>query len=202
MVQATEILKAEHRVIEQVLDCLERIVAFAIADGRIDRSAAEQAIDFFRAFADGCHYKKEEAHLFPAMESRGFSRQNGPTGVMLSEHEEGRQLIGRMKESLEGAARGQSEALRQFVDCASAYNQLLRSHIYKQDHCLFPMADSVLGEQDQASLIESFESVEHEAADAALHEKCLPVADSLAQRFGVPCVRRDEPHAVSHCGHA
>jgi hemerythrin-like domain-containing protein len=68
----TEILSSEHRVIEQVLDCLERIADNCSAQGSLNRESAEAAIDFFRTFADRCHHGKEETYLFPAMEACGF----------------------------------------------------------------------------------------------------------------------------------
>ncbi len=67
----TEILSGEHRVIEQVLDCLEKMIQQSVGDGRLNGHAARQAVDFFRGFADRCHHGKEETHLFPAMESKG-----------------------------------------------------------------------------------------------------------------------------------
>ena len=82
----TEILSAEHRVIEQVLNCLEKMAAQAEKTGTLDKVSATDAVNFFRTFADQCHHGKEEAHLFPAMEAKGFPRQGGPTGVMLHEH--------------------------------------------------------------------------------------------------------------------
>jgi hemerythrin-like domain-containing protein len=52
----TEVLGAEHRVIEQVLDCLERMAEQCERSGRIDAESAEKAIDFFQDFADRCHH--------------------------------------------------------------------------------------------------------------------------------------------------
>jgi len=82
----TEILMQEHRVIEQVLDCLERMAQRVEAGDELDLESAKQAIDFFRNFADRCHHGKEEDCLFPLLEQKGFSREQGPTGVMLHEH--------------------------------------------------------------------------------------------------------------------
>jgi hemerythrin-like domain-containing protein len=136
----TEILSGEHRIIEQVLDCLEKLAKDCAAQGRLDKAAAEQALDFFRNFADRCHHGKEETHLFPTMEAKGFPRQGGPTGVMLGEHEQGRAHIRAMAEAVEGAA-GESEAVTRFVTHAHGYVGLLRKHIEKEDHCLFAMAN-------------------------------------------------------------
>jgi hemerythrin-like domain-containing protein len=81
----TGILSDEHRIIAQVLNCLEAIVRKAGSVGRLDRASADDAVAFFRSFADRCHHGKEETYLFPALEAKGFPRTGGPTGVMLYE---------------------------------------------------------------------------------------------------------------------
>ena len=187
----TEILSGEHRIIEQVLDCLEIMAQSCAAEGRLDKTSAEQALDFFRNFADRCHHGKEETHLFPAMEAKGFPRQGGPTGVMLSEHEQGRVHVRGMADAIEGAATGESEAVARFVAHARGYVGLLREHIEKEDHCLFTMADQTLTEDDQQRLLEAFAHVEHEHMGLGTHEKFLKVADELTDRFGVPRAVRD-----------
>lgn len=117
----TEILSAEHRVIEQVLDCLEKMVEHCGATGELDKQSAADAIAFFKMFADRCHHGKEEVHLFPAMEARGFPRESGPTGVMLREHEEGRQFVRGMESHLDAAAGGDEQARKEFCRNARGY---------------------------------------------------------------------------------
>ena len=100
--RSTDILQNEHRVIEQVLGCLEKMAAQAV-EGKLDEPSAREALDFFQTFADGCHHHKEEDHLFPLMEAKGFPRHGGPTGVMLHEHEEGRRHVKAMRSALAGS---------------------------------------------------------------------------------------------------
>jgi hemerythrin-like domain-containing protein len=196
----TEILSGEHRIIEQVLDCLERIAQDCAAHGRLDKAAAEQSLDFFRNFADRCHHGKEETHLFPAMEAKGFPRQGGPTGVMLHEHEQGRAHIRGMAEAVEGAAAGKSEAVTRFVTHAHGYVGLLREHIEKEDHCLFAMANQALNEDEQQRLLDTFEHVEQEHMAPGAHEKYLRVADELSSRFGAAWMVVNSPQGCG-CHH-
>lgn len=181
---ATDVLKAEHRIIERVLSCLEKMTDRCALHRKLDGASAKDAVAFFRDFADRCHHAKEESLLFPLLESRGFSRESGPTGVMLQEHEQGRQLIRCLDGAIEGAARGEPITVEHFVSYSRGYVELLRAHIGKEDHCLFPMADNVLKEDDQMSLMKSFERVAHEEICECMHEKYLRVADDLVQRFG------------------
>lgn len=181
----TEILSGEHRVIEQVLDCLEKMADDASREQTVDAEAARDAIDFLRNFADACHHGKEEAHLFPALETKGLPRNGGPTGVMIHEHETGRGHIRGMDEALATAAEGEPGAAARFTGHARDYITLLREHIKKEDHCLFSMADQMLTPEEQAALVARFHHVEaHEMGEGA-HERYLELANRLADRYGI-----------------
>lgn len=196
----TDILKSEHRVIEQMLGCLEKIVDEACRKGRLELEPARESLDFLRTFADGCHHGKEEAHLFPAMEAKGFPRDGGPTGVMCYEHEEGRSHIRQMGAALVDAAAGDREALDSFIQNARGYIDLLREHIQKEDHCLFAMADRAFTEEDQRALLARFEQVESKDIGAGVHEHFLEVANRLADRYGVPRAAGDVAAKHGACG--
>lgn len=185
--QPTEILMQEHRVIEQVLNCLE-IMALQCANGKeLDTESARQAVDFFRNFADRCHHGKEEDCLFPLMESKGFSREQGPTGVMLYEHEMGRRHVREMAAAIEAIASGDAAKTSEFVSHAQEFIGLLRAHIQKEDQCLFKMADHAFSDQEQQQLSDSFDRVEHDDLGAETHEKYLAIAEQLAKKYDVAC---------------
>ena len=198
----TEILKDEHRVIELVLDCLERMIEQAGLDQKLDGVSAKQAVDFFRNFADRCHHAKEETHLFPAMEAKGFPRDGGPAGVMRYEHDQGRAAVRGMNEAIDAAADGTVEALARFAEHGRRYIDLLRQHIEKEDHCLYPMADQAFSEQDQQDLLDTFQKVESDEIGTGTHEKYLQMANQLADRFGVEWTPvAENTHAAGCCGH-
>ena len=183
--KTTQILMDEHRVIEQVLDCLERMAAQAERDRNLPIAPARDAIEFFRHFADHCHHAKEENQLFPLLESKGFSPESGPTAVMRFEHTQGREHVGAMSAAIDAAERGEPAAVDQFTRNAKGYIELLRNHINKEDHCLFPMADQALTDADDEALLAAFEHVEHVDIGAGCHEKYVRLADQLAETYGV-----------------
>jgi hemerythrin-like domain-containing protein len=198
----TDILKSEHRVIERVLTCLERIMVEAESAGRLDGASAEQAIDFFRSFADGCHHSKEEDHLFPAVEAKGVPRAGGPTGVMLHEHELGRKAIAGMAANVRAASEGDGGAIDRFVEYGRSYVDLLRQHIDKEDHILFAMADRALTDDEQGDLAEDFEHVEAAHRNAGTQTKFLRIAEELAERYDVPESLPNSAGAAAFCcGH-
>ena len=197
--QPTEILMNEHRIIEQVLDCLEKMADRCEANADLDADSARKAIDFFRTFADCCHHAKEETYLFPMMEAKGFSRENGPTGVMRAEHNQGRQHIQSMADAVDKHESGDARAIAAFVSHARSYCELLRAHIHKEDHCLFPMADQALSDDEQQSLLTMFEKVEHDDMSEQTHERYLQIADELADRFDVARIKIEADSAHGSC---
>lgn len=197
----TDVLKSEHRVIEQVLNVLEKIADKAGVEGKLDAESAGQALDFFRNFADRCHHGKEEHQLFPVLEARGFDPEMGPTGVMCREHENGRDLIRGMAEAVADVKVPCGTSAERFASYAKAYVSMLRMHIQKEDHCLFSMADNTLSASEQEQLLEQFEKVEAEDMGAGTHEKYLEIANALADRYGVAKVVEANGHGACTCGH-
>ncbi len=176
----TEILMDEHQIILAVLDAAEREVQRIGETGEVRVERVEQMVDFFRNFADRCHHAKEENLLFVRMEERGMPRQAGPIGVMLYEHDLGRGHVRAVAEALPRAA--SDPAARQAVrDHLAQYIQLLRDHIYKEDHILYPMADQLLLPEDQVDLERAFEQVEREEIGVGVHEKYHELAHRLAE---------------------
>lgn len=175
----TEILKAEHRVIERVLGALEKGAQRLDAGQAIDPSFFVIASDFIKGFADGCHHSKEEGVLFPALQAAGIPSEGGPIGVMLYEHDLGRQFTAAMRAAAEKLQAGDAAARDDVVRAASAYASLLRQHIAKEDNILFMMADRVLGTGAQARIVEDFERVEKREAGEGAHERFHELAATL-----------------------
>jgi len=196
----TKVLSEEHRVIEVVLDVLEGIAAKAEEDNKLDKESAEQAVDFIRNFADRCHHGKEEDHLFTALVAKGMPREGGPVGQMEHEHVLGRQFVKGMADNIPAASTGDTRALGTYLSHARGYIQLLRAHIQKEDRVLFPMADRVLSEKEQQSLLATFETVESEHMGEGTHDKYLRLAETLADRYGV-ARDRIAGHSCG-CGHS
>jgi hemerythrin-like domain-containing protein len=178
--QAAEVLITEHRVIEQVLTCLEKLADRCATGEPLDRASAWQAIDFFRYFADSCHHGKEEGHLFPVLEAHGVSCASGSTAAMRQEHRRGRAYIDAMTLALVRAAD------QDFVVNAREYVRLLREHIRKEDQCLFPAAAQAFSPAEDEAVLQGYTHVEREEMGEGTHADYLELANALADRLDVP----------------
>ena len=199
--RTTEILMSEHRVIERVLLCLDKMAESAFAKGAVDVPSARDAIDFLRTFADGCHHLKEESRLFPAMEKCGLPAEAGPTAVMRHEHEIGRAHIRKMAEAVDAAEKGDARAADKFAFEARGFVDLLREHIAKEEQVLFPMADRMLPGAVQDDLLRGFEHAEAHEVGAGAHERYLALADTLCARYGVTLQLAQAKGHTCSCSH-
>jgi len=183
--EPVKILSDEHRIIEVVLDILDRVADTADSNNSINKQDALDIVDFIRNFADRCHHGKEEDHLFKALTEKGLPEDSGPIGVMLYEHELGRTYVRGMADNIEKAVSGDKEALSNFTINARNYTTLLRNHIHKEDNILFPIASKILSPEDKGKILQKFEKVEKEHMGEGTHGKYLKIAQALAQKYGV-----------------
>lgn len=178
-----EILMNEHRNIERMLDCLEAMTITFLAERHIDAELAREAVAFLQGYADRCHHGKEESRLFQALEEHGLAADCGPTAVMRYEHEQGRTRIKEMAEAIAAGEKNDDEAPARFARAARMYLGLLREHIQKEDHCLFPMVGQVLDTQAMQDLQKHFSRFEREEMDADKRANLLKSLEHLEARF-------------------
>ncbi len=189
MTTATEILRKEHEAIISMLDATDA-VARNIRTGDLPPAGTlEGLLEFFTLFADRCHHGKEEDLLFPLLENKGLPRSGGPVGVMLYEHEQGREWIRQMKEAAAQYAAGDQEAAQKWARAADGYGALLRAHIHKENNVLFMMVDRILTSSEQNDLVAGFDKVEAEKMGEGTHERLHHLMHQLhAEIFASPSV--------------
>ena len=152
---------------------------------RVRPGLFRDAVDFVRNFADRCHHGKEEENLFPRMEAAGVPRVGGPLGVMLLEHDRGREYVAAIAGAIDGYEGGDGSAVGIIAENARGYAALLRQHIAKEDNVLFPMADRVLSPDDQRELEQRFQKIETEVMGPGVHERYHRLLDDLERELGL-----------------
>ncbi|MGA2404066.1 MAG: hemerythrin domain-containing protein [Syntrophobacteraceae bacterium] len=204
-------LKAEHEGILLMLDILERMSERIVAGKSVPTDHLKQVLDFLQVFVDKCHHGKEEKLLFAAMEEAGVPKEGGPSlrlgsplhaavsgnassprpifseggplAVMLSEHDRGRQFIKEMKNLLHSSEKGEPGSLEVLTTPALQYVNLLRSHIWKENNVLFPMAEKAVT-ADKLNLIgEQFDRFEKEEIGQGTHETFHEMIDKLSKIY-------------------
>jgi hemerythrin-like domain-containing protein len=175
-----EDLKTEHEAVKMTLRVLDSMINDAEKTGQIKNPGhLGQLIEFFRTFVDKCHHSKEEDLLFPALEEVGVSQEEGPIGVMLKEHQQGRDCVAKMNAALVRYNDGEREAVNDLIKNGREYIALLNLHIDKENNVLFPIADKHLSAEKQAELWEGFETIETQKIGEGRHEEFHKMIASL-----------------------
>ncbi|MEM4312369.1 MAG: hemerythrin domain-containing protein [Nitrososphaerales archaeon] len=175
MAIASNLVK-DHEVILKVLDSLELKLSELRRTGSISLiDYLDEMLDFSRVFIDRCHHGKEEKCLFPCIEKRGIPKEGGPIGVMLMEHEMGRNLVKKIREKLD-LYKKREVKLDEVIEPCYEYLGLLRQHIYKENNILFPMADEVVTKEDIDDTSKCYEKREEEVGE---HERLEKLAHKL-----------------------
>ena len=173
-------LKMEHDAVQMTLKILDKICQGIEKSGEIiDLQHLGELLEFFKVFVDKCHHGKEEELLFPALENVGVSREGGPIGALLHEHQQGREYVQNMNETLSQYTKGNRKAVAEFVKTAKGYISLLNQHIDKENSVLFPLAEKHLSEQAQAKLWEGFEMIETQKIGVGKHDEFHKMLDKL-----------------------
>ncbi len=157
---STDSLKRDHTLILEGLDALQAVAEKVRNGGSVPVEAMQKLVEFFRDFADVYHHRKEEEALFPALEAAGMPKQHGPIGVMLREHDIGRQLLRQIGTNLP----------RLDPTVALDYVNLLSSHIDKENEVLFVMADRILTAEADKSISEQFRKADDAMPNVVDHE--------------------------------
>jgi hemerythrin-like domain-containing protein len=184
-VNPIQLLGSEHRIIEQVLNCLEKMAERCRSEGRLGKESARSAIEFLRNFADHCHHGKEEDLLFGVLQGKEFSGSASAIELLSGEHEDGRAHLRSMSDAVDAASEGDADALRQFADHSISYVRMLREHIHKEDDCLFPLAVEAMSSEEQEELSIAFDKFDHTEFDEGFRDKYVRIANQLAYQFEV-----------------
>jgi hemerythrin-like domain-containing protein len=177
--KATHILMEEHRLIERVLTATQTAASRVLQGAELRPAFFINVALFIRNFADGVHHRKEEGVLFIAMNQAGMPTQGSPIGVMLADHEQGREFTREMDSAAKKWDAGDASACHAVVHNAQGYAALLRQHIYKEDNILFPMAGRIIPVERQKAVDAEFERIQQEDTAAGLYEKYLALAEVL-----------------------
>lgn len=175
MKPTTKILVDEHENILKLADALEKKARDLELGKEIDKVFFERAIDFIRNYADRFHHAKEEDILFKEM-CKGSGQENlhcNPVEQMLYEHDLGRNFVKGMEESVN------KKDAKKVAENARGYVSLIREHIFKENNILYPMADGVLNEKVEESMLKKFKDADKKRAKDK--ERCLDFLKTLKQ---------------------
>lgn len=179
---AIDILVKEHDSILKIIEVTQTILN-TNDKSTVKLEHVEQILDFIKNFADKYHHLKEEDVLFMEMEKHGMSREVGPIGMMLHEHNEGRNYIKLAGESIEKLKLGNLSAFEEVKYNILNYCELLTNHIAKENNILYPMAERILPSTVGLVMSESFEKTNSSTVNNEYHDKYLKLVEDFSRIY-------------------
>jgi hemerythrin-like domain-containing protein len=125
----------------------------------IDTSFIEEAIDFFKVYADRCHHGKEEDILFRDLSKKDLSPEHKVMmDELIQEHVFGRETTRKLLEATERFRQGDSAALDNIRGLLKKLVEFYPAHIEKEDkHFFLPSMEYFSKEEQDAMLQECWE---------------------------------------------
>ena len=126
-----EFMSQDHKDCDEIFAQMEDAVAKKSTD----------ALEKFEKFYDSLsnHFKMEEMILFPMFEQK-TGMMNGPTQVMVMEHEQMRELLSKMESAVEAKDNDK------FFGLSETLMILMQQHNMKEEQMLYTMIQEHLGD--------------------------------------------------------
>lgn len=160
-------LQKEHQLILQYADLMERSAYWNLENpkSRLLFENADVFSEFIREFADAFHHVKEENILFRYLSLPGVLTHCDPIPQMLYEHELARSRLEELESALHRAD------LPALAESIQNYVLLMKQHIFKEDHVLYPMAEKGLSDEHKSSIAKEYALTEERLESRSLWEK-------------------------------
>lgn len=145
----------EHRVIERLIDLVEKR-RDALADGADpDPEFISDAVYFLRTYTDRCHHGKEEDILFPALEGKDLAGEDEQIiQRLVDDHARSRELMHALEAASARHADGDEGAAGTILDVYTELADMYRDHIDVEDHEFFIPAMGYLSENEQEEMVQ------------------------------------------------
>jgi len=168
-----EHLRREHELIEQVLGGLDLLKRYRTGERPLPEAPISGAIEFFSAFVERCHDRKEEEGLFPALERLRIPGGD-PLATLRMQHSEERRLL----EALRAASPPRRDG-GETLAALDAYSGLLRRHIAVENGVILPLAERMLSAEEGARVESAFGRIEERTLGADGRAVSLALAGAV-----------------------
>jgi hemerythrin-like domain-containing protein len=166
----------EHRLIEQMVVLLRGEIDRITSGKTVNVILVEQAVDFFRTYADRTHHGKEEEILFRDLARKKMSPEHRKImDELVREHIHGRELVRKLVEVKDLYVNGYAEALPHIASELKELVDFYPGHIEKEDkHFFFPCLD-YFTQAEQERMLQEFRDFDRNM----IHEKYRTVVENF-----------------------
>lgn len=166
----------EHRIIEKMIEIMKTEITTITEKNNVNIVLIDQAVDFFRTYADRTHHGKEEDILFRDLANKALSPDHRKImDELMDDHTKARKMVGELLEARERYLSDPRDRAEGVATCLDALVNFYPGHIEKEDkHFFFPCLD-YLSPQEQEKMLQDF----YEFDRNMIHEKYAGVVEKF-----------------------
>jgi len=166
----------EHRLIEQMVELLRGEIDRITNRKTVNVILVEQAVDFFKTYADRTHHGKEEEILFRDLARKKLSPEHRALmDELIQEHVHGRDLVRKLVEAKDLYVNGYAEALPHIAREMKALVEFYPGHIEKEDKRFFFPCLAYFTQAEQERMLGEFHAFDRNM----IHEKYRLVVENF-----------------------
>ena len=168
-------LMHEHRLIERLVRLIVKEAAAIESGRRPDHRFIDNAVDFFKYFADRCHHGKEEKILFKELAAKPLSTdERRILQELIEEHVVGREMVQALRAANQEAAACEDPApVGRVVTLLRELADFYPRHIEKEDKHFFHPVMRHFSRAEMDKMLADFEDIEK----IVLHEKYTAIVE-------------------------
>ena len=179
MTRMIELLRDEHRDIEQLLKVLEDEVKVFDRRERPDYEVIQAVIDYFQDYPDCCHHPKEDM-IFDRLKARDpLSAKR--IGDVEAEHRQETERLDRVAKVVRHVLLDREILRETFGKVMRDFIDHQRRHMAMEERTLFPAAANALRPEDWQEIDSKWNDKTETLFDVAMEEKCRSLRDRILQ---------------------
>jgi len=170
--QARASLMIEHRLIERMLNVVQRMLERVEQTHAIDPFFVDTAVDFIRIYADRTHHGKEEDILFRDLRKKDLSNKDRQLmNDLIADHIFGRTTTKALVEANIRYRKGDEAALGEVTAHLQTIVNFYPEHIKKEDVVCFPAFRAYFSDEEDQAMLAEFGEFDRKM----IHEKYMAV---------------------------
>ena len=177
MTRMIELLRDEHRDIEQLLKVLERELKVFDRRERPDYEVIQAIIDYFQDYPDCCHHPKEDM-IFDKLKARN-PRAAKRIGDVEAEHRQETERLDRVAKVVRHVLLDREILRETFSTVVRDFIDHQRAHMALEERTLFPAAANALRPQDWQEIDSKWNDKTETLFNVAMEEKCHSLRDRI-----------------------
>jgi hemerythrin-like domain-containing protein len=174
-------LMIEHRLIERMIGLLREEARREGENQLLSTVLLDNAIDFFRTYADRTHHGKEEDILFRDLEAKNLEGELKDTmEQLIGQHVYARRTVSSLAEAKEAYLNGDERVLSDIREILDDLSNFYIRHIALEDKHFFIPCMEYFDQDEQDAMLRAF----YEFDRGMIHEKYRRLVESYESNAG------------------